>query len=87
MRRRSGWGPIISSKDVVATDGRFSTLGERRYRFDRKLGAHSFVEATRTYGAHPTDDVLVEVEALINSEFGGEVTKVEEAAVYIYRRL
>ena len=45
------------------------------------------MEVTRTYGAHPTDDVLVEVEALINNEFGGEVTKVEEAAVYIYRRL
>ena len=78
---------IVNSKDAVATDGRFTTLGQRRYQFDRKLDAQTLVEVTRSYGAHLTDDLLADIEGLINNEFGGNVTKVEEAAVYAYRRL
>ena len=75
------------SKDAVETDSRFMTLGQRRYRFDRKLDAHTFVQLTKTYGGRLDGDLLAEIEALINTEFGGTVTKVEEAAVYSYRRL
>lgn len=78
---------VLDSKDAIEGDGRFTELTQRRYRFDRHLDAHSFVEVARTYGGHLTEDLLVEIEGLINNEFDGKVTKVEEAAVYAYRRL
>jgi SAM-dependent methyltransferase len=78
---------IVNTKDVVATDGRFTTLDPRRYRFQRELDAHAFVEVTRTYGGHLSDDLVVEIEAVINNDFEGKVTKVEEAVVHAYRRL
>ncbi len=78
---------IVDSKDVVATDERFTPIGQRRYRFERPLDARSFVEVTRTYGGHLSEPLLLEVEALIHDEFGGTVTKVEEAALHAYRLL
>ena len=77
---------IVRSKDVVENDSRFAPLGERQYRFQRALDAHAFVEVTKTYGGHLSDHVLREVEDLINNEFDGTVTKVEEASVYTYQR-
>jgi hypothetical protein len=53
---------------------------------DRKSYAHTFVEVTRSCGDRPNDALLVEIETLINNEFGGIATNVEEAAVYVYRR-
>jgi SAM-dependent methyltransferase len=78
---------IVNSKDAIETDGRFTKLAHRRYRFDRRLDAHTFVEVTKTYGGRWADELLAEIEALINNEFGGAITKEEEAAVYAYRRL
>ncbi len=77
---------IATSKNSVEADRRFEKLPQRRYRFERRLDARSFVEVTRTYGSPIADELLLEIEALINNEFGGAITKVEEAALYPYRR-
>lgn len=78
---------IVKSKDCIEPDERFMKLAPRRYRFERRLDADTFVEVTRTYGNHLGENVLADIAALINNEFGGTVTKVEEAAVYAYRRV
>jgi SAM-dependent methyltransferase len=77
----------VNSKDAVAGDGRFASLGQRRYRFERTLTAPTFVDVTQTYGRHPPDELLVQIEAVIGNEFNGTVTKVEEAVLYAYQRL
>jgi SAM-dependent methyltransferase len=77
---------IVSSKEAISDDDRFTELTPRRYRFERPLDALSFVGVTKTYGVHPPPDVLTKIEALINDEFGGTVAKVEEATVHTYRR-
>jgi SAM-dependent methyltransferase len=77
---------IVNSREAVAADRRFAPLGERRYRFERTLDAQAFVEVTRTYGHTLTEPLLAEIATLIHNEFGGTVTKAEEAAVYVYRR-
>jgi SAM-dependent methyltransferase len=78
---------IVNSKEAVAADKRFTALDQRRYRFERTLDAQSFVEVTKTYGDHLTEELLAQVAALINNEFDGLVTKVEEAAVHAYKRI
>jgi SAM-dependent methyltransferase len=77
---------IVSSRDAISDDDRFTELTPRKYRFERPLDALSFVGVTKTYGRHPPPDLLTRIEALINDEFGGMVTKVEEATVHTYRR-
>jgi SAM-dependent methyltransferase len=78
-------GEVVDTKHAVESDVRFTKLAERRYRSERRLDAGTFAEVTRTYG-RPPENLLVEIEALINAEFGGAVTKVEEAVVYAYQR-
>lgn len=85
----SPWGlssDIAGSRYAIEADARFIPLGQRKYRFDRRLDARTFVEVTRTYGAHLRDDLLSRIEAVITNEFGGHVTKVEEAVLYAYGR-
>jgi SAM-dependent methyltransferase len=78
---------IVRSKDAVELDSRFTAVSPRSYRFERVLDAHGFVEVTKTYGGHFSDQAVTGVETLINDEFDGAVTKVEEATAYTYRRL
>jgi SAM-dependent methyltransferase len=78
---------IVNSKDAVAGDDRLASLGRRRYRFERTLTAQTFSDVTRTYGGHPSDELLVQIEAVIDNEFNGTVTNVEEAVLYAYKRL
>jgi len=78
---------IVNSKDAVAGDDRVASLGPRRHRFERTLTAQTFLDVTRTYGGHPNDELLVQIEAVIDNEFNGAVTKVEEAVLHAYKRL
>ena len=78
---------IVNSKDAVAGHDRLASMGQRRYRFERTLTAQTFVDVTRTYGGHPGDEQLVQIEAVIDGEFNGAVTKVEEAVLHAYKRL
>lgn len=40
----------MDSKETVETEGRFTTLEPRRYRFDPEVDAPTFVEVTTTSG-------------------------------------
>ena len=43
-------------------------------------------QLTRTYGGQRTDKQCEAMARVIDEEFGGSVTKVEDAALYIWRR-
>jgi SAM-dependent methyltransferase len=54
--------------------------------FARAVDASTFVQVTRTYGGQRTDEQYEAMARTIAEEFGGSVTKVEDAALYIWRR-
>ncbi len=41
---------------------------------------------TKTYGGQRTNEQYEALAGVVNDEFGGSFTKVEDAAVYIWRR-
>jgi len=46
----------------------------------------TFIAVTKTYGGNRTDQQYLAIERVINTEFQGEVEKVEDAVLYIARR-
>jgi hypothetical protein len=50
------------------------------------LDAETFVAVTKTYGGHRTDQQYKVIKRIIDSEFGGAVENVEDAALYIAQR-
>jgi SAM-dependent methyltransferase len=67
-------------------DPRFEDNLVLHHVFERALDASTFVEVTRTYGGQRTDEQYEAMARAITEEFGGSVTKVEDAALYIWRR-
>jgi hypothetical protein len=60
---------------------------ELRHRFSRTLDAGTYVAVSHTYGGVLSPDQDDVVRRVIDEEFGGSVTKVEDAAVYLTRRV
>jgi SAM-dependent methyltransferase len=67
-------------------DPRFEDALVLHHVFERTLDASTFVAVTKTYGGQRTDDQYNTVTRVINDEFGGSITKVEDAVLYISRR-
>ena len=51
--------------------------------FERTLDASTFVAVTKTYGGDHTHGQYRAIERTINDEFGGAITKVKDAALYL----
>jgi trans-aconitate methyltransferase len=78
---------VQSSLQPVREHPRFGTVQERHNPFERTLDAASFVAVTQTYGGHRTAEQYEAIEQIINEEFGGMITKVEDAVLYLTARL
>jgi SAM-dependent methyltransferase len=77
---------VPASLQPIRYDSRFGDFTVRHHRFGRTLDADSFVAVTRTYGGDHTVERDRLVRQLIEVEFGGAVTKVEDAVLYLARR-
>jgi SAM-dependent methyltransferase len=77
---------VVGSLRPVQRDPRFGELDIHHHRFERTLDAATFVAVTRTYGGSHTTEQYRAIEQIINHEFGGAITKVENATVYLARR-
>ena len=77
---------IEGSLQPIRDDARFDELQVLHHIFERSLDAESFVEVTKTYGGHRTDEEYEAVARVIDDEFGGSIRKVEDAVLYITRR-
>lgn len=80
-------GHIDSSMELIRKDARFSEFQDHHHPFDRTLDASTFIAVTKTYGGSYTTRQFRAVERIINGDFGGVVTKVEDAALYLSMRL
>jgi SAM-dependent methyltransferase len=77
---------VDDSMQPIRDDSRFRDLQVLHHVFERKLDAPTFVAVTKTYGGQRTDEQYQAIAGMINDEFGGAVTKVEDAALYIWKR-
>jgi SAM-dependent methyltransferase len=77
---------VRESLQPIRDDDRFDEIEVRHHIFERTLDAQTFVAATRTYGADYSAVQYQAIEQVINHEFGGAVTKVEDAALYLAKR-
>jgi SAM-dependent methyltransferase len=77
---------VAASMQPIRSDRRFAEFTERHHRFERTLDAESFIAVTRTYGGDHTIERDRLIRQLIDVEFGGAVTKVEDAVLYLARR-
>jgi hypothetical protein len=78
---------VDGSMEPIRQDVRFEDFRVRHHEFARTLDAASFVAATKTYGGDRTDEQYQRIERVINEEFGGTITKVEDAALYLAVRV
>ena len=67
----------------VRHDPRFDELEIHHHLFERTLDAATFVAVTKTYGGSHTVEQYRAIEQIINDQFGGAITKTEDAALYL----
>ena len=77
---------VDGSMHPIRDDPRFEEPLVRHHVFERTLDAATFVAVTRTYGGQRTEELYDVIARVINDEFGGSITKVEDAALYISKR-
>jgi len=77
---------VDGSMQPIRGDPRFEDSGILHHVFERTLDTATFVAVTKTYGGQRTDEQYDAIARVINDEFGGSITKVEDAALYISRR-
>ena len=78
---------VDDSMQPIRADPRFEDCVVRHHVFERTLDASTFVAVTRTYGGNRTEEHYESMANVVDLEFGGSVTKVEDAALYLWRRL
>ncbi len=78
---------VDRSLQPVDADPRFGDARIFHHVFGRTLDAPTFVEVTRTYGGERSEAQYRAIEQLIEGEFGGSVTKVEDAVLHLAARL
>jgi SAM-dependent methyltransferase len=71
----------------VLDDARFDEFRIRHHPFERALDASTFIAVTQTYGGHRTAEKYEAIRQVIDDDFGGIVTKVEDAVLYLTARL
>ena len=77
---------VDRSMRQIHDDPRFVEARVLHHVFERTLDASAFIEVTRTYGGERTDEQYEAIATAITEEFGGSVTKVEDAALYTWKR-
>ncbi len=80
------WDNVVASLQPVREDDRFGELRTFHHPFARSLNASTYVAVTRTYGGQRSEEQYEALARTIVEEFGGSVTKVEDAVVYLARR-
>lgn len=78
---------VDGSMQPIRQDARFGEFQDRHHPFERSLDASTFVAVTKTYGGSYTAEQYRTIERIIDEEFGGAVTKVEDAALYLALRI
>ena len=71
----------------IRQDARFDEFQDHHHPFERTLDVSTFVAVTQTYGAITTAEQYQAIERIINDDFDGAITKVEDAALYLATRL
>ena len=71
----------------IRNDARFGEFQAHHHPFERTLDAETFVAVTKTYGGDRTIEQYEAIERIINDDFGGSITKVEDAVLYLAARL
>jgi SAM-dependent methyltransferase len=77
---------MLASLEPISDDERFGEFEVRRHRFERILDAEAFVGLTRTYPGFHTPKRDARFQQIIDDEFGGSVTRIEDAVLYVTRR-
>ena len=77
------WEDMAASLGPVVDDERFGELHTFHQFFARSLDAATFVEVSRTYGGQRSDQQYDALREVISDEFGGRVTKTEDAVVHL----
>ncbi|MGH9081136.1 MAG: class I SAM-dependent methyltransferase [Acidimicrobiales bacterium] len=80
------WDGVAGSLEPVVEDDRFGEMCTFHHPFARTLAADAYVAVCRTYGGQRSDEQYDALERTITEEFGGSVTKVEDAVVYMAPR-
>jgi trans-aconitate methyltransferase len=78
---------VDGSIEPIRQDARFGEIQDHHHPFERTLDATTFVAVTKTYGVNYSTEQYQAIERIINEDFGGVVTKVEDAALYLSMRL
>jgi SAM-dependent methyltransferase len=78
---------VDDSMQPIRQDARFGEFRHHHHPFERTLDASTFVAVTQTYGVNYTAEHYRAIERIINDDFGGAITKVEDAALYLSLRL
>ncbi len=77
---------MVASLGPVDDDPRFGEFAVTRHRFERVIDAEFFIGLTRTYPGFHTAKRDERFRQIIDNEFGGSVTRVEDAVLYLSRR-
>ncbi len=77
---------MVASLGPVDDDTRFGEFAVRRHRFERVLDTDFFIGLTRTYPGFHTEKRDEQFRQIIDNEFGGSVTRVEDAVLHLSRR-
>ena len=77
---------VEGSMRPLRSDPRFDDRLELHHVFERTLDAETFLAVTKTYGGQWSDGQYEAIGRVIDAECGGSVTKVEDAAVYLWQR-
>jgi SAM-dependent methyltransferase len=80
------WENVAASLEPVVEDERFDEIQTFHHLFARSLDAATFVEVSRTYGGQRSDEQYDVLREVISDEFGGHVTKTEDAVVHLAQR-
>lgn len=75
--------PVLQPLDA---HGSFAERIVLRFRFERILDADTFVAESRTYPGPHSDRHDTEIHSLITRDFGGAVTKIEDAVLHLFSR-
>ena len=78
-------GLVDGSMQSNRKDQRFGDFQVFHHPFERTLDAQTFVSVTKTYGGNRTSEQYQAIERIINREFDGTITKVEDAVLYLAR--
>jgi trans-aconitate methyltransferase len=78
---------VDGSMQLIRQDAQFSEFQDHHHPFERDLDASTFIAVTKTYGGNYTSEQFQAIEQIINEEFGGIITKVEDAALYLSIRM